>query len=182
MNTEKDIGGKETPAANNNPVHNLTLQNQYRSMDIAATQPLFSQEAFSVATADFMNNSNAGVNGRPEAQRAPMTSAGVGAGNQYSSVTPKSALLKHDNHFFPMGNVQQKNSQLLAGGQSNNQNAASTMLNIGAIPTPGAGASGSLSSLANVASLVQIVPAPKISGRSGTPSRGDSSLNRQHKK
>lgn len=56
------------------------------------------------------------------------------------------------------------------------------MLNIGAIPTPGAGASGSLSSLANVASLVQIVPAPKISGRSGTPSRGDSSLNRHHKK
>lgn len=40
MNPDKDLGGKETPAATN-PVHNLTLHNQYRSMDIAATQPLF---------------------------------------------------------------------------------------------------------------------------------------------
>lgn len=130
-----------------------------------------------------MNNSNAGHNGRPDGQRAP-AGPGMGATSQYSSVTPKSALLKHDNHFFPTGNAQPKTTQVPAGapGSVHGQAVASTMLNIGAIPTPGAGASGSLSSLANVASLVQIVPAPKISGRSGTPSQGDSSLNRRHKK
>lgn len=109
----------------------------------------------------------------------------MGAGAPYSSVTPKSALLKHDNHFFPtMGGTQSKSGQAVAGAQGGGAgvNGPSSILNIGAIPTPGAGASGSLSSLANVASLVQIVPAPKISGRSATPSQGDSSLNRPHKK
>lgn len=75
-------------------------------MDIAATQPLFNQEAFSVAaTADFMNTSNAAHDGRQEAPRPPPPGPAMGTNNQYSSVTPKSALLKHDNHFFPMGNA-----------------------------------------------------------------------------
>ena len=79
MNAEKDIGGKETPAASN-PVQNLSLHNQFRSMDIAATQPLFNQEAFSVAaTADFMNNSNAADNGRQDGSRAPGGPGGMGA-------------------------------------------------------------------------------------------------------
>lgn len=64
MNPDKDIRGKETPAGAN-PVHHLTLHNQYRSMDIAASQPLFNQEAFSVAaTADFMNTSTTGHHAR----------------------------------------------------------------------------------------------------------------------
>lgn len=107
------------------------------------------------ATAEFMNNSNAADQGRQEGARAP-AGPGIAATGQYSSVTPKSALLKHDNHFFPLGGAQGKGGLVAAGAQGGGAcpNVPTTMLNIGAIPTPGVGASGSLSSLANVASLV----------------------------
>jgi hypothetical protein len=51
MNTiEKDYGGKDTPAGGNNPVDG-------RPGHMGINQPLFNQEAFSIAPKiDFMNN------------------------------------------------------------------------------------------------------------------------------
>jgi len=120
---------KETPA-NNSSHQQLALHNQFRSMDIAATQPLFQQDAFSVAaTADFMNNSVSRHDGHKAGAGVTLAAQHQSAlnPNYQSSVTPKSALLKHDTQFFPSGHANNK-SQIAAainvsGGGNNNQNA-----------------------------------------------------------
>ena len=99
-NMDKELGVKDTPAAGHSGVDG-------RTGHMGMPQPLFNQEAFSIAaTADFMNNQAGHNSGRQEAPRVPQHSGpALSTQGHYSSITPKSALLKLDCHFFSTGNV-----------------------------------------------------------------------------
>ena len=64
-NMDKELGTKDTPAGAQNAVDG-------RSGNMGMSQPLFNQEAFSIAaTADFMNNQTGQNSGRQDLLKVP---------------------------------------------------------------------------------------------------------------